>query len=156
MPHRPYQELERIVQLSKMIKIVSDVSNVSDVSDMSDVSMCQMCQMCQMSQMSQMSQTCLLITLIKCLKGHKSLGSLCSVVKTLIVSGNGPTNGRTMSPIELFWTAKNCDKRLIFFYCGTFFKTSLVRSCLPISLIEGRKSRGALLKGVQLGRWVGG
>ena len=60
-----------------------------------------------MSQMSQMSQTCLLISLIKCLKGHKSLGSLCSVVKTLIVSGNGPTNGRTMSPIELFWTAKN-------------------------------------------------
>ena len=30
--------------------------------------------------------TCLLIPLIKCLKGHKSLGSLCSVVKTLIVS----------------------------------------------------------------------
>ena len=27
------------------------------------------------------------ICLIKCLKGHKSLGSLCSVVKTLIVSG---------------------------------------------------------------------
>ena len=33
-------------------------------------------------------RSCLLITLIKCLKGHKSLGSLCSVVKTLIVSGN--------------------------------------------------------------------
>ena len=33
---------------------------------------------------------------------------------------------------------------------------SLVRSCLLISLMEGRKSRGALLKGVQLGRWVGG
>ena len=32
--------------------------------------------------------SCLLITLIKCLKGHKSLGSLCIVVKTLIVSGN--------------------------------------------------------------------
>ena len=27
--------------------------------------------------------SCLLITLNKCLKGHKSLGSLCSVVKTL-------------------------------------------------------------------------
>ena len=52
-------------------------------------------------------RSCLLIILIKSLKGHKSLGSLCSVVKTLIVSGNGPTNGRTMSPIELFWTAKN-------------------------------------------------
>ena len=48
-------------------------------------------------------RSCLLITLIKCLKGHKSLGSLCSVVKTLIVSGNIGT----MSPIELFWTAKN-------------------------------------------------
>ena len=60
-----------------------------------------------MSQMSQISQTCLLITLIKCLKGHKALGSLCSVVKTLIVNGAGPTKGRTMSPIELFWTAKN-------------------------------------------------
>ena len=33
-----------------------------------------------------------LITLIKCLKGHKSLGSLCSVVKTLIVSGAGQTD----------------------------------------------------------------
>ena len=51
-------------------------------------------------------RSCFLITLIKCLKGHKSLGSLCSVVKTLIVSGAGPTKGQTMSPIELFWTAK--------------------------------------------------
>ena len=42
------------------------------------------------SQMSQMSQTCLLITLIKCLKGHKSPGSLGSVVKGLIVSSVGP------------------------------------------------------------------
>ena len=54
---------------------------------------------------------CLLITLIKCLWGHKSLGSLCSVVKTLIVSlvrqAEGQTKGQTMSPIELFWTAKN-------------------------------------------------
>ena len=32
-------------------------------------------------------RSCFLITLIKCLKGHKSPGSLCSVVKTLIVSG---------------------------------------------------------------------
>ena len=36
--------------------------------------------------------SCLLITLNKCLKGHKSLGLLCSVVKTLIVSGAGPTD----------------------------------------------------------------
>ena len=34
------------------------------------------------------------ICLIKCLKGHKSLGSLCSVVKTLIVSGAGPRDGQ--------------------------------------------------------------
>ena len=35
------------------------------------------------------------ITLINCLKGHKSLGSLCSVVKILIVSGAGQTNQPT-------------------------------------------------------------
>ena len=35
------------------------------------------------------------ICLIKCLKGHKSLGSLCSVVKTLIVSGNRPSKQPT-------------------------------------------------------------
>ena len=33
-----------------------------------------------------MVRSCLLITLIKCLKGDKSLGSLCSLVKALIVS----------------------------------------------------------------------
>ena len=37
-------------------------------------------------------RSCPFITLIKCLKGHKSLGSLCSVVKTLIVSGVRRTN----------------------------------------------------------------
>ena len=57
-------------------------------------------------------RSCLLITLIKCLKGHKSLGSLCSVVKTLIVVVTDQpmdqgTNQGTRSPIELFWTAKN-------------------------------------------------
>ena len=45
----------------------------------------------------------LLITLIKCLKGHKSQGSLCNVVKTLIVSGNRRTDQGTRSPIELSW-----------------------------------------------------
>ena len=34
------------------------------------------------------------ITLIKCLKGHKSLGSLCSVVKSLIVSSVRPSKGQ--------------------------------------------------------------
>ena len=52
-------------------------------------------------------KSCLLITLIKCLKGQKSLGSLCSVVHSLIVSGAQPTDRPTRSPIELFWTAKN-------------------------------------------------
>ena len=36
-----------------------------------------------------------------------SLGSLYSVVKTLIVSGAG----QTRCPIELFWTAKNTTRR---------------------------------------------
>ena len=48
--------------------------------------------------------------LIKCLKGHKSLGSLCSVVKTLIVSGVRAREQGTRSPIELFWTAKKCEQ----------------------------------------------
>ena len=52
-------------------------------------------------------QSCVLITQIKCLKSHKSLESLCSVVKTLIDSGAGPRDQGTMSPIELFWTANN-------------------------------------------------
>ena len=51
-------------------------------------------------------RSCLLITLIKCLKGHKSLGSLGSVVKGSIVSLVGPRYQGTRSPIELFWTAK--------------------------------------------------
>ena len=43
-------------------------------------------------------RSCLLITLINRLKGHKSLGSICRVVKTLIVSGarrtKGPSKGQ--------------------------------------------------------------
>ena len=39
-------------------------------------------------------RSCLFITLIKCLKGLKSLGSLCSVMETLIVSGVRPTKGQ--------------------------------------------------------------
>ena len=53
--------------------------------------------------------SCLLITLNKCLKGHKSLGSLLSLVKTLIVSLVRQTNQGTRSPIELFWTAKKSN-----------------------------------------------
>ena len=36
-----------------------------------------------------------------------SRGSLCSVVKTLIVSGAQRTDQGTRTPTELFWTAKN-------------------------------------------------
>ena len=50
--------------------------------------------------------SCLLISLIRCLKGHKSLGSLFSVVKTLIVSGAQASKQGTRCPIELLWTAK--------------------------------------------------
>jgi len=53
------------------------------------------------SQMSQMPQTSLLISLIKCLKGHKSLESLCSVVKTLIVSLVRPSKQGTDN--ESYW-----------------------------------------------------
>ena len=59
-------------------------------------------------------RSCLLIILIKCLKRHKSLGSLCNVVKALIVSLVRGTEGQTMSPIELFWTAK---KEKIVHFC---------------------------------------
>ena len=52
---------------------------------------------------------CLCHSLCLCLC-QKSLGTLCSVVKTLIVSGAQPRDQRTYqgtrSPIELFWTAK--------------------------------------------------
>ena len=35
-----------------------------------------------------------------------SLSLCCSFVKTLMVSGAGPSKQGTRSPIELFWTAK--------------------------------------------------
>ena len=49
---------------------------------------------------------------IKCLKGHKSLGSLCSVVKTLIVRLVNSDAGLRYQPTKeqghlLTWTAKN-------------------------------------------------
>ena len=50
--------------------------------------------------------SCLIITHRSQLVTHKSIGSLCSVVKTLIVSGNRQTNQGTRSSIKLFWTAK--------------------------------------------------
>ena len=49
-----------------------------------------------------MVRSCLLITLIKCLKGDKSLGSLCSVVKTVkIVSGVRQTDRGTKGQSHL-------------------------------------------------------
>ena len=75
-----------------------------------------------------MIRSCLLITLIKCLKGHKSLGSLCSVVKTLIVSGAGQTDRQTRCPIELFWTAKKISTFLLPFWS---FKSGWARCVGP-------------------------
>ena len=71
-----------------------------------------------MSRMSQMSQTCLLITLIKCLKGHKSLGSLGSVVKGLIVSLVGPRDQPTKGQGHLLSCSgqlKRVPKNVTFF-----------------------------------------
>ena len=68
-------------------------------------------------------RSCLLITLIKCLKGHKSLGSLCSVGKTLVP--NQPRDQRTdrqchlLSCQTLVWTAKNKSGKLK--QCFSFF-----------------------------------
>ena len=50
------------------------------------------CQNCK-KIVKMLVSSCFLITVIKCLKGHRSLGSLCSVVKQ-----------GTMSPIKLLWT----------------------------------------------------
>ena len=55
-------------------------------------------------------RSCLLITLIKCLKGHKSLGSLGSVVKGFIVSLVGPRYQGTKGQghlLSCLWTANN-------------------------------------------------
>ena len=76
----------------------------------------------------------LLITMIKCLKGHKSLGSLCSVVKTLIVSGarQAPAGSRDISgsrdwtqiPIPGFLKTKSRD----FSGFGKAFKTMFLKT----------------------------
>ena len=44
----------------------------------------------------------------------QSVGSLCSVVNSLIVNGAQGMDGRTRSPIELFWTAKNIQGLYIY------------------------------------------
>ena len=83
-------------------------------------------------------RSCFLITLIKCLKGHKSLGSLCSVAKTLIVSGVRQTDQGARSPIELLWTAKNdkyevciydCHKSLTHIFWNTSPTSSVLVGC---------------------------
>ena len=51
------------------------------------------CQKLKFKKCQNCGDVMFLITLIKCLKGHKSLGSLCCVVKTLIVSGNSARDG---------------------------------------------------------------
>ena len=76
------------------------------------------------------------ICLIKCLKGHKSLGSLCNVVKALIASGARPTKGQTMSPIELFWTAKNS---------GIQVKSKLENYSIPLNYLHMESLPGTSL-----------
>ena len=67
-------------------------------------------------------RSCLLVSLIKCPKGHKCVGSLCRLVKTLIVSSVRPVDQGTRSPIELFWTAK----KLVFSIRHLFTKFSQI------------------------------
>ena len=67
------------------------------------------------------------IWLLQCLKGHKSLGSLLSVVEDLIVSGDGQTNGprdRYAVLLSCLWTAKTVKRGegSLVTYCG--FKES--------------------------------
>ena len=81
------QKLWKLSKLSKIVKVVKIFKKKIKIVKM-------------------LVRPCFLITLIKCPKGHKSLGSLCSVVNSLIVSLVGPTNQGTRSPIELLWTAK--------------------------------------------------
>ena len=64
----------------------------------------------------QKSENFLKICLIKCLKGHKSLGSLCSVVKTLIVSGAGPTDRPTKGQGHLLSCCGQLKTRIIFVF----------------------------------------
>ena len=107
-------------KLMKIVKSVKNCQNCWKSSKLSEiVKIIENCQKISkfsiffLKKRSKLSiRSCLLISLIECLKGHKSLGSLCSVVKTLIVSGNRPSKGQTRSPIELFWTAKKFDLRL--------------------------------------------
>ena len=93
-----------------------------------------------------MVRSCLLITLVKCLKGHKSPGSLCSVVKPLIVSGARATKGQTMSPIELFWTAKKQSMK--YKREKVAFRDRMLKSCrtriaaTQKSRLEKREIRG--------------
>ena len=66
--------------------------------------------------------SCLLITLNKCLWGHKSLESLCSAVKTLIVSGAQPRDRQ--------WVLLSC--------CGQLKKEKRRSLCSPgIRLVSG-------------------
>ena len=76
-------------------------------------------------------RSCLLITLIKCLRGHKSQGSLCSVVKTLIVSGDQPREQGGKGQGHLL----SCSGQLkiMNFYRDDFISSKLIVS--PITLM---------------------
>ena len=60
-----------------------------------------------------------MIPLIKCLKGHKSLGSLCSVVKTLIVSGAQARDGQ--------WVLLSCSGQLKIEDYSLMFNERIIR-----------------------------
>ena len=69
-----------------MDKRVPDISETSqELRMLSSVTL--KCQASMIVIVFWLIRSCLLITLINCLKGHKSFGSFCVVVKTLIVSG---------------------------------------------------------------------
>ena len=105
-----------------IVRILISVSVVTSLQDFffKIVKFVNNCQNCQKNSQNSYRvifwvRSCLLFTLMKCLKGHKSLGSLGSVlcmskVKVPSVSewlSDWVSQWVTRSPIELFWTAKN-------------------------------------------------
>ena len=90
-----------------------------------------------------MVMSCLLITLIKCLKGHKSLGSLCSVVFVIVFVFLWV---RTCPFITLIRCLESLKKIILFFVCqlvkssvSESVSQSVIRS--PIELFWTAKNR---------------
>ena len=72
-------------------------------------------------------RSCPLINLIRCLKGHKSLGSLFSVLKS---KGHRVSERVTRSSIQLLWTAKNLTHCVYDVHCTYTF-------VVPANIEEG-------------------